>query len=531
MGSLFDLSWRQALALTVLFGVLITCAGLNIRELESGDETRVAGIAAEMFVEGDYLIPRLNGEPFLEYPPLYYWCMAGAYAVFGVNDFAAKLPSALAALGCGLAVFWFARKLRYPPWCALGCCIMLMTCAQFFGNSRKCMVDMMLAFFILLAVAAFYALSRAETWRGKISFLLLFSVAAAGGVMTKGLIGLVLPGAVLGCWLLLCDCRERKFSFLSYLQLGAGSLLALSLVSFWYLGLYWRGGAEMLHTVLVVNNFGRFSGSQGDHSAPLYYYLEKLPSLFWPWLPLLPFALWQAGKRVWRERDSGLLLLLVFLAVPFVLLCIASGKRVVYLLPLYAPAALLCGAWLARFPVRFLPLLSKYGRNPLFLKLSIGALCLALAVFAVLSHGWAVVYPLLPLALLLPACRRGTEAKWRLILGICVVALFFAAIDTSTASFINRESSLRPLFEACRTMEQKGNEIILVSPPERTSGAAYFYLGRHLRELDKDDPMPENGMLIMRTKGENVPGRLFADYHRLLTEDEYAAFVSRKQKK
>ncbi len=530
MENLFDLSWRQALALTVLFGLLITCTGLNIRELESGDETRVAGISAEMFVEGDYLIPRLNAEPFLEYPPLYYWCAAGAYAVFGVNDFAAKLPSAFAALGCGLAVFWFARNLRYPPWCALGCCVMLMTGAQFFGNSRKCMVDMLLAFFILLAVAAFYALSRARTWRGKIPFQLLFSAAATGGVMTKGLIGLVLPGAVLGSWLLIRDCMEKKFSVFSYLQLGIGVFLALFFVSFWYLGLYLRGGGEMLHSVLIVNNFGRFSGSQGDHAKPFWFYLEMLPSLFWPWLPLLPFAFWYAGQRVWRERNSDLLLLLVFLAVPFVLLSLASGKRVVYLLPLYAPAALLCGAWLTRLPARVRLLLAKYGRNPLFLKLSIGLICLALAAFAVLSQGWTMVYPLLAVTLLLAYCRV-PAVQWRVLLGISVIALFFAAIDTSTAALLNRENSLRPLFEACRELEETGSEIILVNPPERTSGAAYFYLGRNLREFDKDEPMPENGMLIMRTKTENAPGRLFADYHRLLSDEEYAEFFSKTQKK
>ena len=70
MKSLFALSGRQAFALALLFGILITLAGLGVRELESGDETRVAGIAAEMYLEGDYLIPRLNGEPFLESPPL-----------------------------------------------------------------------------------------------------------------------------------------------------------------------------------------------------------------------------------------------------------------------------------------------------------------------------------------------------------------------------------------------------------------------------------------------------------------------------
>lgn len=179
MKSLFALSGRQAFALALLFGILITLAGLGVRELESGDETRVAGIAAEMYLEGDYLIPRLNGEPFLEYPPLYYWCAAASYACFGIDDRAAKLPSALAALGCGLIVYLFARRLRLPPWCALGCCVMLMTSAQFFGNSRKCMVVCCSPSCILLAVFAFYLWTEAGTIRRKVLFLLLFAAAAA----------------------------------------------------------------------------------------------------------------------------------------------------------------------------------------------------------------------------------------------------------------------------------------------------------------------------------------------------------------
>ncbi len=280
MKSLLELNWRQALALAFLFAALTAFAGLHIRELESGDETRVAGIAAEMFIEGNYLLPVLNSEPFLEYPPLYYWCVSGAYSLFGINDFSAKLPSAFAAFGCGLLVFWFARQLRYPPWCALACCGMLMTSAQFFGNSRKCMVDMLLAFFILLAVVAFYAFMRAWKQRGAAWLLLLFAVAIAGGVMTKGLIGFALPLAVLGSWLLAEDLLTKKFSFLRYLSLGVGALLGLALVSFWYLELYGYGGSEMLHTVLLENNFGRFGGGQGDHEEPFYYYLAKFPTLF-----------------------------------------------------------------------------------------------------------------------------------------------------------------------------------------------------------------------------------------------------------
>lgn len=103
-----------------------------MHELESGDETRVAGIAAEMFFERDFLLPRLNGTPFLEYPPGCYWIIAGAYSLLGISDFAAKLPSCLAAFSMVLLTFCFARKLKFSLQEAFLSGIVLLFSAQFF---------------------------------------------------------------------------------------------------------------------------------------------------------------------------------------------------------------------------------------------------------------------------------------------------------------------------------------------------------------------------------------------------------------
>ena len=287
------MSYRQGWFIAVIFAVVITLTALNVRNLRSGDETRVAGIAAEMFTNGDYLIPRLNGSPFLEYPPLYYWSASLSYSIFGINAFAAKLPAALAAIGCGLLVFFLAKRMKFPAWGALLSCIMLMTSAQFFVNSRKCMVDMVLAFFVLLAIVSFFVLSSTLKKRRVSGFLALFVLAISGGIYTKGLLGICIPVAVLGCWLLVGDVLERKISWKAYFFLGIGSVVSIGIASIWYLLLYRNGDREMLHTALIVNNFGRFSGSQGDHVESFAYYFIKLPTLFLPWLPLLPFALWQ----------------------------------------------------------------------------------------------------------------------------------------------------------------------------------------------------------------------------------------------
>lgn len=512
MQHFLHLTYRRAFWLILMFSLLITVAGLNVRELESGDETRVAGIAAEMFFEGDRLVPRLNGEPFLEYPPFYYWCASLSYGIFGVNDFAAKLPAALAAAGCGILLFLFAAGMKFRPWNALTAAVMLMTSTQFFGNSRKCMVDMVLAFFILLAIYAFYMLLHSGRFRDKAIFFLLFAAGLAGGMLTKGLLGAVLPLAVLGSWLVAGDFLKRRISFRRYFLLGAGTLPAVGGVGIWYLLLYRAEGMEMLHTVLWVNNFGRFTGSQGDHVEPFYYYLVKLPSLFWPWLPLLPFALFRAFREV-RKRPDGELLVLLFLLVPFLLFTCASGKRTVYLLPLYAPAALLCADYLRHLP-EFIRKIARQYRRPLCIYLIAVLYCLLFAL-AACSRSWAMAYPLAAVLLLTLFLRR-PRGGWSLPLAGGMAALLFASIDTASATFLNPRDSLRPLFEECLAREREGFRITLLSPPERTSGAAYFYLHRRVPEVSRDEEPLPGELRITRRKRNKLPGREFADHHILL---------------
>ena len=101
----YRFSVRQYFWLLAIFAAVVCFGALGTRELASGDETRVAGIGAEMAVTGDFVVPRLNGSPFLEYPPAYYWLEAIGFQNFGFSDWVAKLPSALAGWFGALLVF------------------------------------------------------------------------------------------------------------------------------------------------------------------------------------------------------------------------------------------------------------------------------------------------------------------------------------------------------------------------------------------------------------------------------------------
>ena len=503
--------------MVLVFACLITILGLWENELESGDETRVAGIAAEMFIGGDYLVPHLNGQPFLEYPPLHYWLMAGSYKAFGINDFAAKFPSALMAALCGILVYLFARKMRYPVGFALFATVMLMTSTQFFGNSRKCMVDISLAFFVLLSVYGFFCLTQSANWRGKVGYILLFIIGCAGGIYSKGMLGLCIPVATLGGWLVLSDVAKRRISIGRYLWFAGGVTASIAIAGIWYYLVYRRSG-EMFHTAFYVNNIGRFSGAQGDHDEPFYYYLTKLPTLFMPWMVIMPFALWSFCRKAYRNYDEAMALLLVFVLVPLAALTVASGKRTVYLLPLYAPCALLCAGYVwslsdgikqrivtiwQRFHLAWVAAVAGY------------ALFITLGLFA---FGWSMIYALLGVVLLTALMLiKGRKAKIYLLL----LTLGLLSASVYVASGAEQSESLRPLFERVAALEAEGKRIVVIVDSERTVGAAYFYLHHGVDEdLDPVGDAPPPGVCWLTRKrpvDESLNCELFNDSHKLIT--------------
>ncbi len=524
-------SLRAGRCFWLLFGLslLIFLGGLGSREIWSGDETRVAGISAEMALDNNYVLPRLNGQPFLEYPPLYYWCVSGCFRLFGFTDFASQLPSALAAVGGVLVVFALTRRLGYGNLAALLSGLILATSAQYFGNGRTCMVDMLLAFFVILAIWAFREWIDSRGNR-KPAWLLLTAAALAGGIMTKGLVGLALPLAAIGSYMVLENSLiSRRLRWKWYAGMSLACLLALLPAAAWLAMLHDTAGGSAVHTVFWTNNFGRFSGSQGDHVVPFYYYLEKLPTLFLPWLVLLPFAGYDAIRQLWRRRDEKLLYLFCYLLIPYLLLTLSSSKRQVYLLPLYAGLAVLVGRWLA------LALTGEFAwtRRKWFERTLFWAFCGLAAGFIVAGIGLALwgncfSFPLLS-ALAGFGALRLIKRHLKPAFGCFLVALaaFFSSIDPAIQSPQDQRESLRQLFQSCLKGMAQGEQVYLYQPAERISGAAMFYLNREIPVIREDRTRwPQSGtiLLIVRCKGKTLPAGLLASAAEQVFADHYYVF-------
>ncbi|HRC84997.1 MAG TPA: glycosyltransferase family 39 protein [Thermoanaerobaculia bacterium] len=337
---------RRDLLVVALLGALLFLPGLGSRDLWNPDEPRYAEVAREMLASGQWLVPHLNGEVYTQKPPLLFWLMAASSAVRGgLDEVAARLPSALAGIATLMLVFLLGSRLfsRRAAWLAVAA---LGTANKFLWQGRVGQIDMLLLSLVTLAV---WFWVRGETEQ-KPLFLRLFFVAAGLATLAKGPVGLLPPLLAI----LAFAALERDRAMVSRLRpwLGLGIWAAILLA--WLVPAGWLAGQEYLQQIVYKQNITRYA-DPWHHREPFYYYLGVLPVDFLPWSLLAPGAL-VAGWRSWSgERGAGLgvrsprgafRFLLCWVVVTLVFFSLSPAKRTVYILTLYPGLALAVGAGL-----------------------------------------------------------------------------------------------------------------------------------------------------------------------------------------
>ncbi len=466
----------------LVFACLLFLAGLERRHLWN-DEPRVAGIAAEMARSGDLVVPRLNGRPFLEKPPLYFWAASAAFRLFGENTYTARLISALSAIGGVVIVFFLARSMHFSTRGAFISGFVLATSAEYWSLARRCLIDMTLCFFITAALASFYQVVRSV--RGRTFWYIVFVFSLGCAVLTKGLVGLAVPLSALVFWLVV----EKDFSWRRWLALLTGPILCCVPATVWIWLLYNDIGGEAVYTAVWVNNFGRFTGGHPEHVEPFYYYLVKFPAQFIPWTFFLPLAGFLFIRETrYRDKANPSLFILTWLIVPFILLSISAGKRGIYLLPIYPAAALAVGHTVD------MVLSSKEKLTAWFnIPASILAGIAVLAPLVFLGMRLYLHQPIVTLALVsVPGISLGLWA-YRLLtkknlngffqMLVPAFLLIFLTFDIAIAPIANIKNSYKPLFDYCRNLKSEGIQIGLIHPRERMIGAAVYYLGSRVPVL------------------------------------------------
>ena len=323
------------LSLAVLFLFLIP--GIN-HGLWRPDEPRVAGTCAEMARTGDYVVPHLNGEPFLEKPPLYYAAAAFAGSLMGVDkDVPYRLVSLLFGVLTILITFSMAAKKDGPVMGIIAGGI-LASSWEFFMLSRWIQVDIALVFGVTLAMFAYLRWSDSPLAR----YSLTLGLAAGISFLAKGLVG----PAIIALAVLTDIIRRRDLWLVWRIRPFLVVSCMLIAVMPWIVALWERGGWPFIRTALVVNNLMRFTGAPEGaalgHQNGIFYYLEHFPGNILPWT-LIFIPAFIASMR--RFRDDPYI---NWFIGPFILFSFASAKRGIYLAPLYPAAACMMANWLAK---------------------------------------------------------------------------------------------------------------------------------------------------------------------------------------
>lgn len=496
----------------VLFACVLTCVGLNRVDLRESTEPREAGIAADMLQNEQFLIPTLNGRAFLEKPPLSYWLQAASLRVFGYEPFAVRLPSALAGIATAVLLAGFFGPLQRRAGFLAG--ILVITMASFWSYARTAGQDALLALGIALALLSFYRAREGTARCGWIAF----SAGIALATMTKGVVGLAVPGVVIFAFLLVESvCFDGRVVLRNWLTPAAYTLLGLLPILVWLYLLFDATGMEAVKEVVWNNSVGRFEGEYtgGAHAEPFYFYLRKLPETFQPWSLLLYVAVWQSAKRLTRDKQG--LFFFCWLVAPYFLLSLSAGKRPSYLLMLYPPAAGL----LAQYVIA---VVDEYQAAPTArVARAAKGLSALQAVLLSAAAGW-VVFRLLTLELLFVGAMSVLlivpvlVVLWRSLpklrlfefagAGAGLLLLTYLTYFHFIVPHDDEKQSIKAVIQPLVPFMAAGRPVALYQPSERMEGAASFYLQRRIQRIDGEEDLrravadhPETVVLVDEASG------------------------------
>jgi len=321
--------------LPLLYGIaaLLWVVMLGFRGLYNPDEGRYAEISREMLARGDWVIPHLNDLVYIEKPPLQYWASAISEALFGQNDWAARLYTGLCALATVYAIWALIRR-EWGAAAATRGAVMLGSSLWFVLLGHQLTLDMSLTLFMTLTFTAFCSAQRATQWR---AWMLLCWAAIAAAFMTKGLIAGVLPAlALLGYSLLRRDLTPWR-----RLLLVRGAALFAALCLPWLILIQHRL-PQFFQFFFVREHFQRFLTKIENRYQPWWYFIPILLAGVLPWL--LPAL--RTLYRDWRADASragfdvrGFAW--VWCVVIFVFFSASDSKLSTYILPMFPALALL----------------------------------------------------------------------------------------------------------------------------------------------------------------------------------------------
>ena len=332
--------------------------GLGQFGLIGADEPRYAQVAREMLQRHDWITPVLYGQPWLEKPPLYYWQAMIAYSIFGVSDWAARLPSVLNATLLVLAIYIFLRRFR-PGFDLAGFdlarfdldgALIAASSVGMIGYARAASMDMALTAAFTLAMLGWWV------WResGKKIYLAAFYGFVALGMLAKGPVAPLLAVLVIVVY----ATAVREFRLILKTLWLPGIVLFCAIALPWYFAVQMRN-PDFFHAFIIQHNLDRFSTNLYHHPEPFWYYLPVTALALLPWTVFSIAAFFQGLRLWWGRRNSGdtgetalenqfPIFACCWLITPVVFFSISQSKLPGYILPAIPAGALLLAEYLRR---------------------------------------------------------------------------------------------------------------------------------------------------------------------------------------
>lgn len=374
----------HSLAIIISVGVIVLFTNLGGPRLWDRDEPRNAGCTAEMLARGDLITPVFDDELRTHKPILLYWFMMSAYWLFGVGEFSARFWSALMGVGTACLTYGIGRRLlseRVGLWAA----VILVTTLLFDVAARAATPDSLLIFWMTAALYVYvrgtFPLGAGDEWfAGQQRLFPRWPVAIAMyammgmAVLTKGPLGLVLPTAIIGLFLLVQQLPQherttergaaqlvavaklllrlsepRHFLRTCWLMRPITALLVVAMIALpWYMAVWLRTDGEWVKGFLLDHNVGRAAQSlEGHHGSLLFYPLALLVGFF-PWSVFAAPTILESVRRI-REggrRKDGFVLAVCWIGVTIGLFSVARTKLPSYITPCYPAVALLVASFI-----------------------------------------------------------------------------------------------------------------------------------------------------------------------------------------
>lgn len=518
-------NYNKAFTIVCVIAVMLTVPFLGLTDFYSKGEPREAVVAYTMVEHGNWILPINNGGDIPYKPPFFHWCIALFSLLQGhVSEFTSRLPSALALVAMSVGGFVFFAK-RKNANMALLATLLSLTAFEVHRAGINCRVDMVNTAFM---VGALFLMFR--WWeRGKHTMPWLAILCMSGATLTKGPVGMLLPCAVMGVFML----TQRESLWSTVWRLGLTALLSLVLPLCWYYAAYLQGGDEFLRLV-KEENIDRLLGKMAyeSHENPFWYNFLTLITGWLPYTLLFVFSLfvlpWKRFSKsgfMQSVRRAEPMQVFVWLAFGLILFfyCIPKSKRSVYLLPCYPFMAWLMAqyvvwlvanrlsavkayAWLMGvlgvvLSVAFVVLKTGVVPDTLFYgKHAADNIAMLHALESISVSPSHLLFALLPAAVgvatIMTLLKKDDTLRNRVVwLSLSVVVTLFLALDSTFQPAVLNTKADKPLAPQIEQRFDMTKMYSYMSSPMLHFFSLNFYLGDRIQQFEK--VKPEDGVLMI----------------------------------